>query len=402
VVGFSWPAALSPGPAGPEDVGRGRHERAQAGVDGEHVRPGQRPGQHAVGLTEYVVDVLGRGGGLGPVTRPVGVGGPDDPPRVPRDEEQHALARPHDHSRVRVDGGPRHYQVHALGHPHLVAGPHPARRVHQVRPDPRAHDHPGGAHVEGPPALLVPDDRAGHPGAVTQQRHGASARQHVRAVARGRPRHRHRVPRVVHLGVVVHHRAGEPLGPQRGSPAQRSPRGQVPVVRDGPLNALHRVIQHEPGPDVRPLDDLLVQRVEERHRPHQVRRQPADQQVTLPQGLLDELEVALLQVAEPAVDQLRRSRGRARRQVAGLDQTDPQAPRSGIERGARPGDPPADDQHVERPRGQRVDDRVTVTSVKNTRHGRQLLPGPSRADGPFPSIVSTQSGLVTYGLTNLR
>jgi hypothetical protein len=79
----------------------------------------------------------------------------------------------------------------------------------------------------------------------------------------------------------------------------------VPVVGDRALDALHRVVQHEPGADVGPLDHLLVQREEERQRPHEVRRQPADQQVALPQRLLDQLEVALLEVAEPAVDQLR-------------------------------------------------------------------------------------------------
>ena len=371
-MGFSAPPALSPG----EGVGgRLGDERPQAGVHREHVGAGQRPGEHAVGLAEYVVDVLGRGGGLGPVTRPVGVRGPDDPPRVPGDEEQHALACPHDHPGVRVDRGPRHHQVHALGHPHLVAGPHAARLVDQVRPHPGAHDHREARTSKTRPVSSSLHDRAGHPRAVAQQRHGAGPGDDVSAVPGGRPGHGDRVARVVHLGVVVHHRAGEPVGPQRGSPAERAPRGQVPVVGDRPLDALHRVVQHEPRADVGPLDDLPVQRVEERHRPHQVRRQPADQQVALPQGLLDQLEVALLQVAEPAVDQLRRPRGGAGRQVAGLDKADPQAPRRRVERGPGPGNATADDQHVERPRRQRFDRRVTITRVKNTRHGRQLLPG---------------------------
>ena len=63
---------------------------------------------------------------------------------------------------------------------------------------------------------------------------------------------------------------------------------------------------------------------------------------------VDEPEVALLQVAQAAVDHLRRLRRRARREVVPLDEAHPQAARGGVERDAAPGDPTADDQHVER------------------------------------------------------
>jgi hypothetical protein len=381
--------------------GRLGDERAQAGVDGEHVAAGQRPGEHPVGLAEYVVDVLGRGGGLGPVARPVGVGGADDPAGVPRDEEQHALARPDDHPGVRVDGGPRHHQVHALGHPHLVAGPHPARLVHQVRPDAGAHDHPGGAHVEGPAALLVKHAGPRHPRAVAEQRGGGGPGDHGGAVPGGRPRHGDRVPGVVHLSVVVHHRARQPVGPQRGRAAQCPPRGQVPVMRNGALHPLHRVVDHQPRADVWSFHDLLVQRVHERDRPHQVRCQPAHQQVALPQCLPDELEVALFQVPQAAVNELGRPRRGTRRQVPGLDKADPQAPRRRVERGAGPGDTAADDQHVERPGRQRADGLLAVTCVKYCGHGRQPPPGPP-GGSLCGHIVFTGIYLVTNRPRNLR
>ena len=352
------------------------HQRAQAGVNGEHVSPGQRPGQHPVGLAQDVIDVLGGSGGFGAVARPLGVGGADDPPLAPRDEEEHALAGAHDHAGLGVDRGGVHDQVHALGHPDLVAGLHAARLVHQVRPDARADHGPGRRDVESPPGLLVPYPRAGHPLAVPQQRHRAGPGDDGRAVQRRRPRHRDRVPRVVDLGVVVEHGAGQPLGPQRRGPAERAAGGQVPVMRDRPLDALHGVVDHQARAHVRPLDHLPVQRVEEGHRPDQVRREPADQQVTFPQRLLDELEVALLEVAEAAVDELARPARGARGQVAGLDQTDPQAAGRGVEGGPGAGYAAADDKHIERPRRQPPHRFVTITSIKNTGHRRLLLPGP--------------------------
>ncbi len=136
--------------------------------------------------------------------------------------------------------------------------------------------------------------------------------------------------------------------------------------------------------DVRPLHDLLVQRVQEGNGPHEVRCQPAHQQVTFPQCLPDQLEVALFQVAETAVNELGRPRRGARRQVPGLDKADPQATRRRVKRGARPGDAAADDQHVDRPGRQGADGLVPGTRVKNSGHGLQpprhlgaALPAPS-------------------------
>ena len=339
-------------------------ERAQAGVHGQHVRPGQRLGQYPVGVGEYVVHVLGGRHRLGPVAGEVGIGGPDDPPLAPRDEEQHALVGAHDHAGVGVDRRARRHDVHALGHAHVVAGLDAARLVDEVRPDPGADDDPRGVHVELAAGLLIAHPRAGHPGAAgviqvpgsvpgaAQQFHRARAGHHDRAVRRRGPGHRERVPRVVDLGVVVHHRAGQPVGPQRGRAAQRPARGEVPVIGHRSLGALHRVVDHQAGADVRALDHLLVDRVQERHRPHQVRRQLADQQVALAQRLLHELEVALLQVAQPPVDQLAGPARRARGQVARLHEADPQPSGRGIQGRARAGDATPDDKDVQRPGGQ--------------------------------------------------
>ena len=148
--------------------------------------------------------------------------------------------------------------------------------------------------------------------------------------------HGQRVPRVIDLRVVVEHGAGEPVRRQRRRALQRSARGQVPVPRHRPPRALHRVVQHQARAHVRPLDHLLVQRVQERDRLDQVRGELGHEQVAFPQRLVDQLEVELLQVPQAAVDELARPARRARGQVARLHQGHPQAAGRGIQGGPGP------------------------------------------------------------------
>ena len=63
--------------------------------------------------------------------------------------------------------------------------------------------------------------------------------------------------------------------------------------------------------------------------------------------LVDEAELALLQVAEPAVHELRALGAGAGREVVALDQRGAQAPAGGVERHAGAGDAATDDQDVE-------------------------------------------------------
>ena len=74
-----------------------------------------------------------------------------------------------------------------------------------------------------------------------------------------------------------------------------------------------------------------------------VRQQP----LALVERLIDQAVVVLLQIAEAAVDQLRRLRGCPRREVLGLDQRRPQASGGRVERHPATRDPAPDDQHVE-------------------------------------------------------
>jgi hypothetical protein len=78
-----------------------------------------------------------------------------------------------------------------------------------------------------------------------------------------------------------------------------------------------------------------------------VRRERVEQQRALAQRLAHEREVALLEVAQPAVDQLARATRRAGGEVARLHQRHRQPARDRVERAAGPGRARADHDHVE-------------------------------------------------------
>ena len=190
------------------------------------------------------------------------------------------------------------------------------------------------------------------------------------------------MPRVVDLRVVVEHGAREPVGGQRRGAFQRAAGGQVPVMRHRPAGSLHRVVQDQARPDVGALDHLLVQRVHEGNRLDQVRGELGHEQVAFPQGLVDELEVELLQVPQAAVDELARPAGGARGQVARLHQGHPQPPGRRVQGGPRARDAAADDQHVEPLGRQPAEHRGPVAGVESavTRHHpspMQLRSGPT-------------------------
>src|SRR6266581_1633346 len=88
---------------------------------------------------------------------------------------------------------------------------------------------------------------------------------------------------------------------------------------------------------------LAEQRDEERQHADEVGR-VAEQTLALGQRLVHEPDLALLEVAQPAVHELGRC---ARRKVALLDERDAQAAGGGVESDARAGDASADDHDVE-------------------------------------------------------
>ena len=114
----------------------------------------------------------------------------------------------------------------------------------------------------------------------------------------------------------------------------------------------------------------------ERQHPHQVGGVAA-QPLALGQRLVDEGDLALLEVAEAAVDQLGALRRRARGEVAAFDERGAQAPAGGVEGHAGAGDAAAHDQHVEVSSARR---RSMAPRSKGTGGGTRVILGSASAD----------------------
>ena len=111
---------------------------------------------------------------------------------------------------------------------------------------------------------------------------------------------------VVGLGVVVEQGAGERLTLERGGDLAGPRPGELLVPRRR-ARATHGVVEREPRCHVWALPPAARERVEERHRTHEVRRKARQHQLALLECLADEVEVHLLEVAQAAVEELGRS-----------------------------------------------------------------------------------------------
>ena len=89
-------------------------------------------------------------------------------------------------------------------------------------------------------------------------------------------------------------------------------------------------------------------------------RRVAAQPLALVERLVDEADVALLEVAQAAVDELGALRRRPAGEVVGLDEGGAQAAGGGVEGHPGAGDAAADDEHVERLGGQALEHRRPV------------------------------------------
>ena len=132
-----------------------------------------------------------------------------------------------------------------------------------------------------------------------------------------------------------------------------------PVLAQGAAGAEReqRVVEQDSRAGVRALPHPMPQRIDERHRLHQVRAEPGQHQVPFPQGFAYQPELQLLEVAQAAVDQLAGSAARAGRPVPRLQQRRGKPARDGVERASGADDPAADDEHVERLALQALDGR---------------------------------------------
>ena len=322
-------------------------------------------------MVEDVVDVGLAGCRVCLVEVPRGVGGADDPVPAPRDDEQDRRLGAGDEAGLRSDPVARHHQVDALAGLDVEGTATADHLLDLVGPDAGGVDHDARPHLEVAFVLEVAGPDADHPLALLEEAGHLHPGRDVRAMTGRGARDRHHQPGVVDLAVVVEDRAGDRLGLEVGCDPRDLPLEEVTMAGETHLvlaEHRHRVVERQPGADVRPLPDAVGQRVEEGHRPDQVRRQPGEQQSALLQGLADQAEVEHLEVAQAAVDQLAAAAAGAAGEVALFEQTGVEPAGHGIESRARTNDPAADHEHVELGVGRHRRDRG-VAGVRAERGG---------------------------------
>ncbi len=229
-------------------------------------------------------------------------------------------------------------------------------RADLVRPDAGCVDHHRRPDVERLAARRC-DGGAPHPaGGVGHQTGDRRVVDGGGAVPEdGGPEHRQGEAAVVGPRVPVEESGGQAVGPQGRHVGERLLAGDLLVAAPDP-HATGEVVQ----PQRRPVHagDALVdhaglaeQRDEEGERGHEVGG-VVEEALTLGEVLVDQSVLVLLEVAQAAVDELRRLRRRTRREVVTFDQCGLQPTAGGVERHAGPRDAAADDQDVEGLRGE--------------------------------------------------
>ena len=327
-------------------------ERPQARGDAVDVVARQRLGEQRVGLGEQVVDVgAGRDRPAGAV-RPRRVGVADQPAALPRDDEQDALLRPGEHAGLHRDAVARRRR---RGCPSSARCAHAERAAGQL------------AQLVGPRARRAGDvpraqqqRLAASPRRSPRPRRGRGSRSRARAwrCARRAPRPsgRRRRPcarRPPARRGTARRRRARPAAAPAPPPARRAGSGAGGAAPSARRRSCRRAAS--PAPRYARSQPAAVQRPQERHRLDEVRRGAREQQLALAQRLAHEPDVAHLEVAQPAVDELARGARGAGREVARLDEPDAQPARGGVERRARAGDPAADDERSSSPEAERLE-----------------------------------------------
>ena len=210
-----------------------------------------------------------------------------------------------------------------LGQGLNLVGPHAGRVDHDV-----------AAHLGDRAVLGVAHPHAGDPIAFAKQRHHLGGGAHHRAVVRRGAHDRQRVPGVVDDGVVVADSADQRAALQARGQPQRAGAGQM-LLRGNRFRAAELVVEEQAGSGVRAFPPALGQRVEERQRLDQMRRQRRQRQLALVERLTHQAEFQLLEITQPAVEHLRGSARRAGGEVTRFHQRDFQPAGGGVQRSSR-------------------------------------------------------------------
>ena len=119
------------------------------------------------------------------------------------------------------------------------------------------------------------------------------------------------------------------------------------LLRGNGFGTAELVVEEDARRDIWPLPPPVRQREEERQRFDEMRRKGRQRQLALVQRLAHQPELELLEVAQPAVEHLRRAARGAGGEVTRLDEGDLESAGRGIERSASADHATADDDDVE-------------------------------------------------------
>ena len=342
----------------PRQVGRGvgaRHleQRAQAGEGADDVGARRRDGERGGDHPQQEVDLLlARHRHVGDRAGHRLVGEPDveravglrqhhrEARRGPRDRHHHRDAR------VRQRRAAQHEVGAAAGaQPDLVvevAGPHAGR----------VDDRPGadGVRLAGE---LVTQLHAGAGGSA-RKRGDAGARAHVGAVGRRGAGDRDHQPRVVlELSVPGEQPAAQRLRAHRRGQAEGLGGVEAAGAREGAGAGARGAAEHVAGLEASPRHrgatarHRVVEGREHRQGVDEVRRGDLHEDAALDGALLGDRELALGEVAQAAVDQLRRPARGAEGEVVRVDGEHGETAGDGVEGNAGAGDPEADHHDVD-------------------------------------------------------
>ncbi|MPM57096.1 hypothetical protein SDC9_103914 [bioreactor metagenome] len=233
-----------------------------------------------------------------------------------------------------------------------LLGPHPGRV-----------DDVAGPHPMGGAGLQVGEDRADDASVgVLQQLGELGAGGGQGAEAGGGAHQVDDQPGVVHPGVVEPDRPAQGVLADAGEELLGTLARVVLLQRDGLAVGADDgqcVVHADADGAVGPLDHRRTQRPEEGLGLDQVRGRGGQQQAAFLEGLGDQLEVQLVEVAQPAVDELAGAARGALAPVAGLDDSGAQAPGRGIEGDPGAGDTSTDHEDVELLVRHRLEGRLT-------------------------------------------
>ena len=349
----------------------GLHQRPQARPGADHVVGGDRALDREVERAQQVLDVIRRALWIVDGTVVVGVGRADvGEAAVGHDEHRASVARHrHHHRNLVADLLPGHGDVDALGRPDRVGVGSLVLLADVVHPHARRVDHGACAYGE----LLVvarsagPDHDSVDPslGVLLQAHRRGSVGHHGAVVERGGAQDRDHEAGVVDGGVVVEVGRNEAVASQRRHVGERLVVVEALVeLADAPATG-EVVAPHRDAQEARDLggdhSTLAEHRDQERQYLDQVRG-VAEHPAPLAERLVDETDLALLQVAEASVGQLGGLRRGALGEIARLDQGGLHAACGGVEHHAGTRDAAADHHQVELLVAQRREGRFPVES----------------------------------------